>query len=293
MGKNMKRGFDLFSSINTGIMMLIAFLCIFPFIHLIAVSLSSGNMTAQNLVGLWPKEITSASYREALLDKALQRSLGVSVIRIILGTAFTMILTIITAYPLCFEKNEFPLRKVYVYYLMIVMLFSGGIIPSYILISRLKMMNTIWALVIPGAVPVFNVIVLLNFFRQIPAAIRDSAVIDGADDFICLFKIYIPLSVPCLATLTMFCIVGHWNAWFDALMFMRDQWRYPLQTFLQVKTASIEVIKSMQDVEQALKVSQRGLISAYTVLSCIPVAIVFPVLQRNIKNGLILGSVKG
>jgi putative aldouronate transport system permease protein len=289
----MKYRLELFSIINCIALATLALLCLFPFVHIIAVSLSSGVMTAQNLVGLLPREFTFDSYLEAMADNAMQKAFSVSMLRILLATFISMSLTIITAYPLSLEKREFPSRKIYVWYLMIVMLFSGGLIPAYIQIARLKMMNTIWALVLPGAVPVFNVIVLLNFYRGIPLAIRDSALIDGADDFRCLFNIYVPLAKPCLATLTMFCIIGHWNAWFDGLMYMRDQWRYPLQTYLQVKITAITVIKSMQDVEQAMKVSERGLISAYIVLSCIPVLAVFPFLQRYIKHGLVLGSVKG
>lgn len=287
-----RRRVSLFAVVNGVFLTAIGLLCILPLVHIVAVSLSSGTMSAQNLVGLVPLEFTLESYAEALTDTAMVTAAGISLERVVLGTVITMVLTIFAAYPLSLPDRDFPGRKFYVWYLMITMLFSGGMIPAYIQVARMGLMNSLWALVIPGAVPVFNVIVLLNFFRGIPASVREAAMIDGANDFKCLFQIFLPLSIPCLATLTMFCLIGHWNAWFDGLMYMRDQKQYPLQTFLQVKIASITVIKSQQDVEQALKVSERGLISAYITLSCIPVLVVFPLLQKHIKSGLVLGSVK-
>ena len=286
-------GISVFSAINTILLCFVGLCGILPFIHMAAVSFSSGNMSAQNLVSLWPKEYSLEAYKEALADEAMLRSVGVSLLRVFLGTAITMILTILTAYPVSFDKQKFPGRKFYVVFMVITMLFSGGMIPAYVQISRMGLINSIWALVIPGAIPVFNVIVLLNFFRGIPGEIREAAVIDGADDFCMLRKVYLPLAVPCLVTLTMFCIIGHWNAWFDGLIYMRDSSLYPLQTYLQVKLDSLSDIKSMQDVEQMLLVSDRGLMYAYVTLSCIPILAVFPLLSKYIKGGLTIGSVKG
>lgn len=286
-------GISVFSVINTVLLCFVGLCGILPFVHMAAVSFSSGNMSAQNLVSLWPKEFSLEAYKEALADEAMLRSVGVSLLRVFLGTAITMILTILTAYPVSFDKQKFPGRKFYVVFMVITMLFSGGMIPAYVQISRMGLINSIWALVIPGAIPVFNVIVLLNFFRGIPGEIREAAVIDGADDFCMLRKVYLPLAVPCLVTLTMFCIIGHWNAWFDGLIYMRDSSLYPLQTYLQVKLDSLSDIKSMQDVEQMLLVSDRGLMYAYVTLSCIPILAVFPLLSKYIKGGLTIGSVKG
>lgn len=285
--------FSVFSVVNTILLCFVGLCGIMPFIHMIAVSFSSGNMSAQNLVSLWPKEFSLEAYKEALEDEALLKSAGTSLLRVVLGTSITMALTILTAYPVSLDKHRFPGRKFYVVFMVITMLFSGGMIPAYVQISRMGLINHIWALVIPGAIPVFNVIVLLNFFWGIPGEIREAAVIDGADDFCMLRKIYLPLAIPCLVTLTMFCIIGHWNAWFDGLIYMQDSARYPLQTYLQVKSDSLSDIKSMQDVEQMLRVSDRGLMYAYVTLSCIPILAVFPLLSKHIRGGLTIGSVKG
>ena len=289
----MRQKIGVFDVVNTVRLRVIGLMGILPFVHMIAVSFSSGNMSAQNAVGLIPKEFSLEAYKEALSDTAMLRSVGYSLLRVLLGTLITMVLTILTAYPVSLDKRNFPGRKFYVVFMVITMLFTGGLIPAYILISRLGMVNSIWAIVIPGAIPVFNVIVLLNFFRGIPSEVREAALLDGVSDFGMLIRIYLPLAVPCLITLTMFCVIGHWNAWFDGLIYLRDNTMYPLQTYLHVKLDSLNDIKSLQDVEQMLLVSDRGLMYAYVSLSCIPVLAVFPLLSRYIKGGLTIGSVKG
>lgn len=291
--KRLTQKISIFGILNTFLLCIVALFGILPFVHMIAVSFSSGNMSAQNLVGLWPKEFSLEAYKEALSDDALFTAVGVSLKRVLLGTVITMVLTVFTAYPVSLEPKEFPGRKFYVVFMVITMLFTGGLIPSYVLITDLDLMDKIWAIVIPGAIPVFNVIVLLNFFRGIPKEVKEAAIIDGVSDFGMLLRIYLPLAVPCLITLTMFCLIGHWNAWFDGLIYMRDSANYPLQTYLQVKLESLNDIKSQQDVAQMLLVSDRGLMYAYVVLSCLPVLAVFPLLSRYIKGGLTIGSVKG
>ncbi len=288
-----RKKISVFQIVNASILILMAVVGILPFIHMVAVAFSGGAASASNSVGLLPVDFSLEAFREALSDDSFMRSVGISALRVFLGTTITMVLTILTAYPVCFSKKEFPARTFYVVFMVITMLFSGGLLPAYILNTRLGLVNTIWALVVPGAIPIFNVIVLLNFFRNIPKEVREAAIIDGADDFLCLRKIYLPLAKPALMTLTMFCIIGHWNAWFDGLLYMRDNTLYPLQTYLQVYLSSLSDIKSQQDVVQMLSVSDRSLMYAYIVLSCIPILLVFPLLSKHIKNGLIIGSVKG
>lgn len=282
----------LFDCINTVALILIAFIGICPFLHLLAVAFSSGSMSSQNLVGLYPLEFSVEAFKEVFNDHRMLNAAVISVERVFLGTVITMVLTIITAYPVSLSASEFGARKFYVTFMVITMMFGGGLIPCYILNSKLGLINSIWVLVVPGAIPITNVILIMNFFRNIPASIREAGMIDGASDFRILTQLFIPLSLPCFATLTTFCIIGHWNAWFDGMLYMRSADLYPLQTFLQAKIASISNIKNNQDVEQMLLVSDRSLMYAYIALSCIPIMLVFPVLSKHIKNGLILGSVK-
>lgn len=290
--KNRFKRITLFDCLNTALLLLIGFVGLCPFVHLLAVAFSSGAMSSQYLVTLWPLEFSTEAFREVLSDTRMLTAAGISLERVALGTSITMLLTILTAYPVSVPRREFGARRFYVVFMVITMMFGGGLIPDYMLKSRLGMMNSIWVLVIPGAIPIANVILIMNFFRGIPGGIREAGMIDGASDFGILTRLYVPLSLPCFATLITFCIIGHWNAWFDGMLFMRNADLYPLQTFLQAKFASINNIKNNQQVEQMLLVSSRSLMYAYIALSCIPIMLVFPVLSKHIKSGLVLGSVK-
>ncbi len=290
--KNRFKRITLFDCLNTALLLLIGFVGLCPFVHLLAVAFSSGAMSSQYLVTLWPLEFSTEAFREVLSDTRMLTAAGISLERVALGTSITMLLTILTAYPVSVPQREFGARRFYVVFMVITMMFGGGLIPDYMLKSRLGMMNSIWVLVIPGAIPIANVILIMNFFRGIPGGIREAGMIDGASDFGILTRLYVPLSLPCFATLITFCIIGHWNAWFDGMLFMRNADLYPLQTFLQAKFASINNIKNNQQVEQMLLVSSRSLMYAYIALSCIPIMLVFPVLSKHIKSGLVLGSVK-
>lgn len=290
--KNTWKKIALFDSVNAAWLILIGIIGICPFLHLISVAFSSGTMSSQYLVGLYPLEFSLEAFKEVFADTRMLHAVGISVERVALGTSLTMLLTILTAYPISMPEREFGARKFYVIFMVITMMFGGGLIPDYILKSELGMINSIWVLVIPGAIPITNVILIMNFFRGIPTSIREAGMIDGANDFRILTQMYIPLSLPCFATLITFCVIGHWNAWFDGMLFMRNADLYPLQTFLQAKIASINNIKNNQNVEQMMLVSSRSLMYAYIALSCVPIMLVFPILSKHIKSGLVLGSVK-
>ena len=241
--KNRFKRITLFDCLNTALLLLIGFVGLCPFVHLLAVAFSSGAMSSQYLVTLWPLEFSTEAFREVLSDTRMLTAAGISLERVALGTSITMLLTILTAYPVSVPQREFGARRFYVVFMVITMMFGGGLIPDYMLKSRLGMMNSIWVLVIPGAIPIANVILIMNFFRGIPGGIREAGMIDGASDFGILTRLYVPLSLPCFATLITFCIIGHWNAWFDGMLFMRNADLYPLQTFLQAKFVPRSYIK--------------------------------------------------
>ena len=179
---------------------------------------------------------------------------------------------------------------------MITMLFSGGLIPSFLVVQKTGLMDSIWALILPGAVPVFNVILLLNFFRGLPKEIEESACIDGAGHYRILWKLYIPLSKPALATITLFCIVGHWNSWFDGLIYMNHTSNYPLQSYLQavvIAASGVRLSINIQDVIDLQKINDRTLRTAQLFISMIPIFIVYPFLQKYFTTGIVMGSVKG
>ena len=173
MKSNLKRK-TTFDYINSALLILIAIIGICPFLHLLSVAFSSGNMTSQYLVSIYPKEFSIEAFKEVFQDNRMLTATWVSVKRVFLGTVITMVLTILTAYPVSFSAQEFGARKFYVTFMVITMMFGGGLIPCYILNSRLGLINKIWVLVVPGAIPTFNVIVIMNFFRNLPSSIREA-----------------------------------------------------------------------------------------------------------------------
>ncbi len=285
----------LFVIANTVFLTIAALLCFLPLIHMLSVSLSSTFAVNANKVGLWPIELNVRAYLGAFSNMPFIRAYGVTILRVLLGTALQLILTFLLAFPLSRNSRTFPGRKVYLWVLIFSMLFSGGLVPTYMLISRMKLINSIWALILPSAVNQFFVILLMNFFREIPDALDDAAYVDGADHFTVLFRIYLQLSLPVIATLTLFAAVGHWNAWFDGIIFMNHSSKYPVQTYLQVllensKTGVVSLEEAKALAEHASKRSQY---IAEMFLSMVPIILVYPYLQKYFTTGIVLGSVKG
>lgn len=283
-------GYRVFSVINYGLLIVMAVTCVIPFIHILAVSFSNSASTTANSVGLWPVGFNLESYAKAFSDPKLWSAIWMTLKRMLIGTVYSLFLTVTVAYPLSFEGKQFRGRKIYVAFFFFSMIFSGGIVPSYILIKELGLMDTVWALVL-GATPVGNVIILLNFYRQLPKELYESARIDGASHFRILSSIYLPLSMPSIATLGIMSLVGHWNEWFGGMIYMKDPANYPLQTYLYVSMQNVsQFTDNLQSAGAA--VSRQGLIAAQTVITIVPILFAFPILQKHIKTGLVLGSVK-
>jgi putative aldouronate transport system permease protein len=278
-----------------GALILLALLCLFPLIHVLALSLSSANAAAAGKVVLWPVDFTTKAYEFALDRPEFGRAFWVSIKRVLLGTAVNMLLTVLVAYPLSKENAAFPWRTVYVWFFVLTMLFSGGLIPLYMIVRETHLLDSIWALVLPNAVPVFNVVLLLNFFRALPRELEEAALTDGAGHWTILWQIYLPLSKPALATLTLFTVVGHWNSWFDGLIFMNSPANYPLQSYLQT-LLQIDLFSfsgSGMDQRMLQLVSDQTLRAAQIFLAAIPILLIYPFLQRYFVKGVVLGSVKG
>lgn len=269
-------------------------ICMFPVIHVLAISLSSSTAAMSGEVVLLPKDFTLKSYRFVLEKPEFMQAFFVSVKRVAIGVPLNMLLTVMVAYPLSKEKREFKARDFFVWYFLITVLFGGGLIPLYVTVNLTGLINSIWALVIPTAVPVLNVILLLNFFRNIPKELEESAFLDGASHWTTLFKIMIPLSKPALATLTLFVMVGHWNQWFDGLIYMNSVEKYPLQSYLQTTVINRDIkLMTEQDLELMKYISERTSKAAEIFVAMLPILVVYPFLQRYFITGITLGSVKG
>lgn len=275
------------------VMLVISLLSLGPVLHTAAVSFSDNAAAAGGFVKLWPKGFTLESYRKIMEEPHFVNSFFVSVKRVLVGGVINFALTILMAYPLSRSGREFPLRNAYMWFILFTMLFSGGIIPLYLTVRTLDMFNTIWALVLPGAVPVFNVILLMNFFRNMPKELSDAGNIDGAGPWYMMTKVFVPLSLPALATVTLFSIVGHWNSFFDGLIFMRSVENYPLQTYIQqlVVQINLQELDSTQ-AELLQKISEKTLNAAKIIVSMVPILAVYPFLQKYFIHGIMLGSVK-
>ena len=287
-------GRKIFLPLNYILLMLLATLCIFPMLHVLALSLSSSTAVVAGQVKLWPVGFNLMSYKFALDKPEFTNAFLVSLQRITLGVPINLFMTLFIAYPLSKEKKAFRARGFFAWFFLITILFSGGLIPSYMVISRVGLIDKIWALVIPGAVPVFNVILLLNFFRGLPKELEEAAYIDGAGHIKTLMKIYLPLSKPALATIALFIIVGHWNSWFDGLIYMNSPQNYPLQSYLQTTVINIDTrMMTERDVELLKMINDRTSKAAEIFIAMIPILLIYPFLQRYFTTGIVLGSVKG
>jgi putative aldouronate transport system permease protein len=286
----------VFAVFNYALLTIVAASCVLPFVNVIAISLSQNSAVAANFVKLWPVKFTPYAYHYVITKAQFWKSFMISIQRVLLGLAVNMALIVLSAYPLSKEVLKFKARTAYVWFFFFTILFSGGLIPMYALVSKLKLLGSIWVLILPGALPVFNMILMLNFFRQIPREMEEAAFIDGADHFTVLFRIFLPCSLPSIATIALFTIVGHWNAWFDGLIYMRTAEMYPLQSYLQTVIIGLDfsMQSSISGNYSYLKfLSDRTLKAAQIVIAVIPVLMIYPFLQKYFVTGIVLGSVKG
>lgn len=294
MKKMQSPGDRVFHILNYGFVGLLALFCVLPFIHVLALSLSSAVAADKGIVGLWPRQLTTVAYEYAFSQSLFLRAFLNSIKRVVLGVSLNLIFITLTAYPLSKKNRVMPGRSAFAWFFMITMLVNGGLIPTYLIVAWTGLRNTIWALVLPGAVYAFNVALLLNFFRQVPSELEESAFLDGAGAWRILIQIYIPLSLPALATLTIFSTVGHWNEWFQGMIYMDRVRDYPLQTYLQgIIVNPTTDLTDVNQVEMMLKVSRKNFNSAQIVIATVPVILVYPFLQRYFVKGLMIGSLKG
>ena len=266
--------------------------CLLTLWNMIAISFSGSDAVAANEVGLIPKDVNFTAYSKLLNDSQFWKSFLISVERVVLGLAINMFFTVTMAYPLSKSKRRFPAREIYIKFVIFAMLFSGGIIPLFMVVSNLHLTNTIWSLVLPGAVPVFNVILLINFFRGVPEALDDAARIDGASPLQILTKIYLPVSLPALATVALFSIVNHWNDYFSGLIYMSKAAMYPLQTYIQQLTVDITQVTDAEQLKQMASMNNRTFNAAKIVVSTVPLLVIYPFLQKYFVSGMVIGAVK-
>nr|WP_253300476.1 carbohydrate ABC transporter permease [Paenibacillus lautus] len=280
----------MFDIINHSILFIVAIVCVLPFVYVLAVSFASPAEVAKGGLILWPKEWSLVSYQYIFSSDTLPRSLLVSIYITVVGTLINLAFTSLMAYPL--SKPHLRGRNPILLGVLITMLFSGGMIPTYFVVNGLNLTNTLWSLMIPSAISAFNLIVLKNFFQQIPDGLEDSAKIDGCNDLGVLIRIVLPLSLPAMATFGLFYAVAHWNTFFNAILYINDNEKWPIQVLLReiVILAQSRVGDSSFDEMDVQPLTIR---MAVIVFATVPILLVYPFLQKHFAKGVMLGSVKG
>jgi putative aldouronate transport system permease protein len=280
--------------VNLVVLALLGVLSAFPIVHTLALSFSSAAAASSGRVTIWPVDFTTQAYRFVLENPAFLKSFGISLLRVFAGVPVNMLLTILVAYPLSRSKTEFRARGFFIWFFVITVLFSGGLIPWYMVIRQTGLIDNFWALILPGALPVFNVILVANAFRSIPKELEEAAAMDGAGHWTILFRVLLPLSLPILATVTLFVAVGHWNSWFDGLILMNSPDKYPLQSYLQTVVINPDPrMLTERDLALLKLISNRTTRAAQIFISMVPILIIYPFLQRYFTAGVKLGSIKG
>jgi putative aldouronate transport system permease protein len=296
MAKKRSRAYRVFQAVNYVFLTAAALLCLLPMLNQLAISLSTDAAVSTGTVGIIPKEFTLRSYRFMAQKPEFLESLFVSLRRIVLAVPLSLLVSALAAYPLSRQNHQWRPRRYIIWYFVIPMLFWGGLIPTYMAVRNTGLINRIWALVIPSLVNVFNILLLMNFFRQIPREMEEAALIDGAGNGRILFSVILPVSAPALATVALFFIVNHWNSWFDGLIYMNSPDNYPLQTYLQTRVIAhnMTAMDSLREVrEMSAGVSDRTGKAAQLFLSALPILLVYPFLQKYFTTGIVMGSVKG
>lgn len=293
-GRKAGKPVDWFSIFNTIFLIAAAVICVLPLIHIIALSFSSSTAAAAGYVKLWPVDFTWSSYEYTASRDEFWRSMWVSVQRIAIGTPLTLLLITLVSYPLSKETDAFRFRLAYAWIFFLTMLFHGGLIPTYVTVKELGLLDSIWALVLPNAVPIFSVVLLLNFFREVPKELEEAAFMDGASYWTTLWRIYVPISKPALATLALFSMVENWNSWFDGLIYMGSPSNYPLQSYLQTIVIQQNLTNlTREELMSLAQISDRTLKASQIFLGSLPIIMAYPFLQKYFVKGIVLGSVKG
>lgn len=263
-----------------------------PLVNTLAISLSDKAAVSGGAVGLIPVGFNLDSYGYILNDGSFWRAFAISVLRVLLGASINVALAVITAFPLSRTARAFPGRNFVMWLFVFGMILNVGLVPWYLTISLYGLIDNFWALVLPGAVPIWSVIILMNFFRNIPRELDEAARIDGANPWQLLWRIYLPTSLPALATIALFSIVGHWNSFFDGLILMNNPANYPLQTYIQQLVIADRPALHGGQAQMLAQLSNNTLNAAKLFVAMIPILLIYPMLQRYFVRGIMLGAVK-
>jgi putative aldouronate transport system permease protein len=289
-------GSMIFDTFNYVFLILLSVVMLYPVLNVLALSLSAKSQIDAGMVTWYPRGFSISGYQYMLRDDELLASYRWTIAYALGGTFFTLLFTSLIAYPL--SLPNFVLKKAVTFYLSLTMFVSGGLIPTFILMKQLQMFNTYWVMVLPGCVSAYNTFVFRSFFQGIPASLHESARIDGANELSIWAKIIIPLSMPLLATFFLFSMVGHWNSWFTALLYLTDKARHPLQMVLRRLVVQEEMGRMYADSQAAIFATSFGMHAknaqmAAVFLAMAPILVVYPFIQKYFAKGVMIGAIKG
>ena len=276
-------------------MCILAIIFLYPILNVLAISLSGSAPVLRGKVSFFPKQFTVKAYENIFTNKHIWRSYGNTIFVAVVGCVLGLAMSSLAAYPMAF--GDFYGKKIYSFMILFTMWFSGGLIPTYLVVRELNLLNSHWALILTSLAPAYYIIVLRSFFVNIPISLIESAKLDGANDFICMTKIVLPVSKPVLATIALWFIVGHWNSFLPALMYLNDRSKYTLQVVLH--NIVLEASGKVYEVDAAVHAGDGSMVvsqqiqNAVIFVSLIPMLIIYPFLQQYFVKGVMIGSVKG
>jgi putative aldouronate transport system permease protein len=284
------RGYRVFRVVNVVVLLGVVALTLYPFVNIIAQSFSDETFIRRGEVNLWPKGFNTTTYQLVMADDLFWRNYLNTVVYTVVATVIAMVLT--TSYAYVLSKRELRGRTVLIGIAVFTMFFNGGLIPNYVLISSLEMKNTIWAIVLPNAISVFNLLVMKSFFENMPRDLEEAAQIDGLSTYGILWRIVLPLSKAVVATMTLFYAVTFWNSWFQAFLYMDRSELFPVTVYLRNLIAGAETASSTGSTGADLAQTAANIQSVTIVLTVLPILLVYPFVQRYFVSGVMLGSVK-
>lgn len=287
------KGERVFLIVNNLILLLAGLSCILPIIHLASLSLSSGHAILSGKVGLWPVEPTWIAYKNLIDGTNIVTAFKNSVIITVVGTLLNMVFTILAAYPL--SRRQFYGRRFLSLAIVFTMLFSAGLIPNYLLVKSLGLVGNYGSIWIPGLISVYNLLVMRSFFENIPDELEEAAQMDGCSEWRLIVRIVLPLSMPVLATIALFYSVGHWNAFFNIMIYINDSNKFNLSVLIQNMIRSQSIMSEMAQLnpEDFSKVTPESIKSAGVIVMILPIMAIYPFLQKYFVKGVMIGAIKG
>lgn len=281
-----------FDIVNYSMFLLLGVLTLAPFLHVLAKSVSSQGAVVAGKVTFYPIGFQLDTFKMIINNSLFLNSFQVSVTVTLTGTFLSLLITCITAYPL--SKPGLKGRNYFLLMYIFVMVFQGGMIPDYLLVRSLGLMDTMWALILPKMLWVFNLLIMKNYFEELPEGLEEAAKMDGASYFRILFQIIAPISMPVMATIALFYAVGYWDAYFNALLYISTPENKPLQLYLfEMITQSQKKLEEMVNFEESMNLTTESMRSAAIIATSVPILLVYPYLQKYFVKGIVIGSVKG